>query len=44
MNPIVRSYANLIIKGIKTIEDVPQALRQAVQDYLADQGYTSDEQ
>ena len=31
---IIKTYANLILSGRKTIEDVPQKLRLAVETYL----------
>lgn len=35
---MAKIYAALIRKGIKTIEDVPQNLREAVEAILAEQG------
>lgn len=32
-------YANLIIKGIKTIDDVPKSIRSDVKQILIDLGY-----
>ena len=34
MNAIVRVYANLVIHGAKTIDEVPAFLRQSVQQIL----------
>ena len=31
---IAKIYANLIKKGLKTIEDVPEAIRDEVEKYL----------
>lgn len=31
---IAKIYANLIKKGLKTIEDVPEAIRKDVEKYL----------
>ena len=36
---MVPIYGNLIIKGLKTIDDVPEALRDDVRQWLADRGY-----
>lgn len=33
----VRTYANLVLHGRRTIEQVPELYRQAVIDYLAEQ-------
>ena len=35
MNPMVPVYANLIIHGLKTLEQVPTRLRLAVESYIA---------
>lgn len=32
-------YANLIVKGIKTINDVPESIRNEVKQVLIDWGY-----
>lgn len=36
---MVPIYGNLIIKGLKAIDDVPEALRDDVRQWLADHGY-----
>lgn len=36
---MVKVYANLIMKGLKTLEDVPLRIRDDVYDYLVDIGY-----
>lgn len=35
---MVKIYADLIRKGVKTINDVPERLREAVQEYLSGEG------
>ena len=32
--PLIRLYANLVKKGRRTIEQIPEEYRQDVQDYL----------
>ena len=32
--PVIRTYARLINKGLKTIEDVPEQFRQDVKDFI----------
>lgn len=34
MNPMVPIYANLILAGLKKLEEVPARLRLAVENYL----------
>lgn len=33
-------YASLIIKGVKTIDDVPKQIRDSVKQALIDKGYS----
>lgn len=33
---MIKVYANLIQKGLKTIDEVPQKLKQAVLDFLSE--------
>ncbi len=40
---IARVYAELIRKGKKTLDDVPDSLREAVQEELNKQGAVGDE-
>lgn len=40
---MVKVYANLIIKGLKTLDDVPTRLREQVKEYLIEQGYLIEE-
>lgn len=35
-------YANLIVKGLKTLEDVPERLREDVRLILAERGWTGE--
>ena len=35
MNPMVPIYANLVIHGLKTLDQVPARLRLAVEAYIA---------
>lgn len=35
MSPIIRIYANLVLNGAKTIDEVPSKYRLAVETYLA---------
>lgn len=35
MNPMVPIYANLVIHGLKTLDQVPAKLRLAVEAYIA---------
>lgn len=35
-------YANLIVKGLKTIEDVPERLREDVRRILAERGWNGE--
>lgn len=41
---MVKVYANLIIKGLKTLDDVPARLREQVREYLIEQGYLIEEE
>ena len=41
---MVKVYANLIIKGLKTLDDVPTRLREQVREYLIEQGYLIEEE
>lgn len=36
---MARIYANLIEKGIKTIDDVPEKLKKKVEEILAEDGF-----
>lgn len=36
---MVKVYANLIVNGLKTLEDVPTKLRTQVEDYLVSIGF-----
>lgn len=37
-----RIYANLIERGLKTLDDVPKKLKDAVKQILKDDGYLTD--
>ncbi len=39
---MARIYANLIEKGIKTIDEVPEKLKDNVKQILKDDGYLTD--
>ena len=39
---MVKVYANLVIAGRRTIDEVPGTLRAAVEALLAEMGYTRD--
>ena len=39
---MARIYAELIRKGLKTIDEVPKALRKQVEDLLVDEGQKGD--
>ena len=36
---MIKVYANLIMNGLKTLDDVPLRLRKQVYDYLVEIGY-----
>ena len=38
---MARAYAELIMRGVKTIEDVPERLRAEVQKILNEAGYNA---
>ena len=38
---MARAYAELIMRGVKTIEDVPEHLRAEVQKILDEAGYNA---
>lgn len=38
---MARAYAELIMRGVKTIEDVPERLRAEVQKILDEAGYNA---
>ena len=38
---MARIYANLIEKGIKTIDDVPEKLKKKVEEILAKDGFNN---
>lgn len=40
---MVKVYANLIINGLKTLDDVPLKLREQVRQYLIDIGFLPNE-
>lgn len=40
---MVKVYANLIINGLKTLDDVPFKLREQVRQYLIEIGYLPEE-
>lgn len=37
---MAKIYANLIVKGKKTLEDVPESIRSAVEAVLINMGYS----
>ena len=39
---MAEAYAKLILRGVKTIDDVPEKLRDAVREILTEAGYESD--
>lgn len=39
---MARIYANLIEKGIKTIDDVPEKLKKKVEEILSEDGFVNE--
>ena len=37
---MVAVYANLIVKGVKTLDEVPEKIREAVKAYLIEKGHS----
>lgn len=40
---MARIYANLIERGLKTLDDVPKKLKEAVETILKEDGYLTDD-